>query len=104
LSGLHTGVTKDTKLGVVGSARKRSRAVHLQLEVDTNADTEYPTYKPTLSGNSNVFKASERGNKDTTFNPAEVLHCKTSALDYQLIPRTIDGYTGASDMNIPVLS
>jgi murein DD-endopeptidase MepM/ murein hydrolase activator NlpD len=58
-------VTTSTKLGIVGNTGKYSTGTHLHCEIDY--DVTYPTYTPTLSGNSNVFKHGT----DTTINPMD---------------------------------
>ena len=91
-------VTKDTKIGIMGATGKYTAGVHLHLEADSDA-THYQ-YTPTLSVNTNLMKAGTRGEGDTTFNPAEVLYCKTDAPDSQTITRTMDGYTSKEDIDI----
>lgn len=92
-------VNKNTVLGIAGSTGLYSTGVHLHLSADTDVDN--PTYTPTLGGNSNIFKAGYRDSRDTSFNPAQILHCKTSASDYQKLSRNIDGYACADDIDIP---
>ena len=95
-------VTKDTKIGTMGATGKYTAGVHLHLEADS--DVAHYQYTPTLSGNTNVMKAGTRGAGDTTFNPAEVLYCKTSSPDNQTITRTMDGYTSEEDVNTPKIT
>ena len=95
-------VTKDTKIGIMGATGKYTAGVHLHLEADS--DEAHYQYTPTLSGNTNVMKAGTRGAGDTTFNPAEVLYCKTSSPDNQTITRTMDGYTSEEDVNTPKIT
>lgn len=92
-------VTKDTKLGVMGATGKYCKGTHLHIECDT--DVKNFRHTPTLSGNSNLMFAGLRGTGDTTINPAEVMHCKVSAPDKQTVSRTMDGYTSASDIDVP---
>lgn len=76
-------VTKDTRLGIVGSTGQLVDGAHLHIEFDR--DTKYPYHTPTVSKDSNLLKAGLRGNKDTTIDPMRLLHCKTSAPDKQSI-------------------
>lgn len=52
-------------LGQYGSTGKYGGARHLHVELD--ADTRWPTYSPTLSGHSNIWKAGS----DSTINPMD---------------------------------
>lgn len=89
-------VDKDTVLGVMGNTGKYSQGVHLHVEADTDVSNQYACYTPTLSGNGTIMKAG----RDTTINPAEVLHIKTSAPDKQSIRRLYDGYSCNADVDM----
>jgi len=92
-------VTKDTKLGIMGSTGTYSSGIHCHLEVDS--DTEYWNYTPSLSGNSSVFKAGYRDSRDTTINPIHFLHIKSSAPDNQVLTRNNDGFSTPKDIDVP---
>ena len=92
-------VTKDTVLGVMGRTGTYANGVHVHLEAD--ADAVHYAHTPTLTGPTTLFRAGLRGGRDTTFSPAEVLHVKTSAPDFQTASRTDDGYTAAADLDMP---
>ncbi len=91
-------ITKDTKLGIMGSTGTYSSGIHCHLEADT--DTRLWNYTPTLRGSTTFFQAGSRTN-DTTFNVMEVLHIKTSAPDNQVLTRNMDEYVSVSDVDIP---
>ena len=89
-------VDKDTVLGVMGNTGRYSTGVHLHIEVDTDVGEQYACWTPTLSGNSNILKAGS----DSTINPAEVLHVKTSTPDRQTVRRLNDGYSTSADVDM----
>lgn len=94
-------VTKDSVIGIMGSTGKYVTGVHCHVEVDT--DLKFWQYTPSLSGSSNIFKAGYRGSNDTTFNPMELFHVKTTYPDYQTINRVKDEYSTEKDINIPTI-
>lgn len=53
-------------IGRYGSTGRYGGSPHLHVELDV--DVKYPTYSPTLGGNSNIWK---RGVGDTTINPMD---------------------------------
>ena len=91
--------TKDTRLGIIGSTGTYTTGVHCHLEADT--DVRYWNYTPTLSSNSTRFRPGLRGVKDTTLNPINLLHVKTSHPDNQTISRNINVYTDTDDITVP---
>lgn len=92
-------VDKDTVLGIMGNTGRYSTGTHLHIEIDTDARKQYACWTPTISSNSNIMKAGQ----DTTINPAEVLHIKTSAPDKQSIKRLFDGYSSDTDIDMPTI-
>ena len=54
-------------IGRYGSTGRYGGSHHLHVELDV--DVKYPTYSPTLGGNSNIWKL---GVGDTTINPMDV--------------------------------
>lgn len=69
-------VTKDTKLGVMGSTGNVT-TVRLHYEVDT--DIKYHQYSPTATKSGSIIKKGT----NTTINPSRVLFIKDSKPDYQ---------------------
>lgn len=53
-------------IGRYGSTGRYGGSPHLHVELDV--DVKYPTYSPTLGGNSNIWK---RGVGDSTINPMD---------------------------------
>ena len=94
---------KDTQLGIYGNTGQYSAGAHLHLEMDT--DLNYPTYTPTLSGNSTLFKGRSAGATDKTMlNPIAWTHCKMSAPDYQAYTTAGDSYIRSEDRTILTLT
>lgn len=93
-------ITKDTKLGIMGNTGKYSTGIHLHFEVDKDSKEGNECYTPSLSSNSNIMKAGLRGSKDTTFNPAEILFCKTTKPDCQYISRVRDEFSCDDDIDV----
>lgn len=64
-------IKKGTVIGHYGSTGKYGGSPHLHVEIDR--DEAYPTYSPTLSGVSNIWK----GGTDTTIHPMDVFKVGT---------------------------
>lgn len=94
-------ITKDTKLGVMGSTGQYATGVHCHLEADT--DTTYWNYTPSLGGNSTYFKPGLKGSQDTTFNVLELLYVKNTSPDNQVYTTVNDGYINSEDKTLPIL-
>lgn len=75
-------VTIDTLIGWYGNTGKYSNGAHLHYEVDT--DCAYPLHTPTLSKDSNIFKASPKGH-DSTINPTTCMYIKTTKPESQKV-------------------
>lgn len=93
-------VTSDTKLGIMGNTGKYAAGVHLHVEVDT--DIKNWQYTPSLTGNSNIFKAGYRGDKDTTLDIFNLLYIKSTPPDNQRLKKNNDGYVDLNVSNIPL--
>ena len=89
------------KVGIMGSTGKYSSGVHCHVEFDR--DITYWQYTPSLSGNSNKFKAGVRGEKDTTVNPLEYLHVANGAPFLQQISGENNKYVSDSYLYLPQL-
>ena len=63
---------EDAKIADYGSTGKYGGSPHLHIEID--ADIKYPTYSPTLSRSSNIWKAGT----DSTINPMDVFKVDAS--------------------------
>jgi len=59
-------INQGEYIGRYGSTGKYGGSAHLHVELDV--DVKYPTYSPTLSRSSNIWK---RGVGDSTFNPMD---------------------------------
>lgn len=93
-------VTSDTRLGIMGNTGKYAAGVHLHIEADT--DVKNWQFTPSLTGNSNIFKAGYRGNNDTTLDIFELLYIKSSTPDNQKLKKNNDGYVDINVSTIPV--
>lgn len=63
---------EDAKIADYGSTGIHGNTPHLHVELDT--DIKYPTYSPTLSRSSNIWKAG----RDSTVNPMDVFKVDAS--------------------------
>lgn len=95
-------VNKDTIIGKMGATGQYVDGKHLHFELDK--DVKYPTYTPTLAGNSNILKAGTRGAKDTTVDPMQWTHTKASAPDnQQVVAANGREWVDPRDANLPKL-
>lgn len=93
-------VTSDTKLGLMGNTGRYAKGIHLHIEADT--DTKNWQYTPSLTGNSNIFKAGYRGDKDTTVDVFNLLYIKSTHPDNQKLKKNNDGYVDLNVSTIPL--
>lgn len=80
-------ITKDTQIGFYGNTGKYSTGAHLHFEFDS--DTDWPLYTSTLSANASLMRAAIT---DTSLDPAEILHIKSSAPDNQRVVADSSSY------------
>ena len=88
----HTGMilNKDSKVGIMGCSGKYATGVHLHLEFIPVNNLD----------NLLNFNSPEKINNNLKFNPLRILHVKTSALDYQSITFTNDGFSDKQEVKL----
>lgn len=82
-------VYKDTKIGDYGNTGRYSTGAHLHFEFDS--DITAPLYTSTLGGNSSLLRAAKF---DSSVDPTELLHVKSSAPDCQQLSIDSSRYRG----------
>lgn len=87
-------VTKDTVIGTIGHGSELCNDNYLHYEIDSDVRKQYAFWTPSINCNSNILHTG----CDSTINPIEILHCKTSKPDNQSITRSDNGLS--SDMDI----
>ena len=86
-------ITKDTIIANYGNTGSATSGAHLHIEIDK--DVKYYAYTPQIAKNNGILKAGI----DTTLNPVDVLHVKTTKPDYQSITNAGYNTVSASDLN-----